>query len=193
MFISPFSLSSHASSGNGKHPNLWILDTGATDHISHNLSLFNNHKIISPISVRLPDGSQTITSICGIVHVSPYLTLHNVLYIPSFHVNLISIAKLVTSNNCVVQFNVNSYHIMQSNSKARISIADMQRGLYVPDSIGKHFSYSSITNNACNLWHLRLKHISHLRLQVTSKVFPFIPCKIKICLVIEGELKRRKL
>lgn len=131
------------------------------------------------MSLRVPDGSQTISSICGTIIASSYLTLHNILYIPSFHVKLISIAKLLTSNNCVVQFNVNSCHIMQNNSKEMIGIANLQRGLYVFNSIGQHSSYSSITNTSYNLWNLRLRHISDLDLQVISIFFPLVSCKNK--------------
>lgn len=91
---SPLVLNSLSSTANGKSLTLWILDTRATDHISFNLSAFTSYKSIIPIFVTLPDGSQLSASISGSVHLTPSLVLHNVLYIPSFNVNLISIAKL---------------------------------------------------------------------------------------------------
>ncbi|KAI5419510.1 hypothetical protein KIW84_043614 [Lathyrus oleraceus] len=73
-----------------------------------------------PIPVSLPNGSQVVASISGTIAISPSLTLHNVLYIPSFHVNLISVAKLIDSNKCLVQFTANNCHIMQTHSKVLI-------------------------------------------------------------------------
>ncbi|XP_058783256.1 uncharacterized protein LOC131657927 [Vicia villosa] len=91
---SPFVLNSHSSNSNGKNPFLWILNTGATDHICFNIASFISHKNIILVHVSLPNGSQITATIFGSVELSSYLILHNVLYIPSFHVNLISIAKL---------------------------------------------------------------------------------------------------
>src|ERR1044072_5175381 len=54
---SSFALTSHSST-NGKNPYLWILDTGATDHICFDLSMFSDHKNVVPNPVNLPNGSQ---------------------------------------------------------------------------------------------------------------------------------------
>ncbi|KAI5427590.1 hypothetical protein KIW84_032843 [Lathyrus oleraceus] len=74
---SPLVLNSLSSTANGKSLTLWILDTGATYHISFNLSAFTSYKSIVPISVTLPDGSQLSASISGSVHLTPYLVLRN--------------------------------------------------------------------------------------------------------------------
>lgn len=167
---------SHASNVNGKKPNLWILDTGATDHFSFNFSSFVEYKNIVPIPVSLPDGSQVVASVSGTVAISPSLTLHNVLYIPSFHVNLISIAKLVDRNNCFMQFNANTCHILQNHSKEMIGIANLGKGLYILDSTTHKSSNSSVSYNPCNIWHSRLGHISNVGLQSIAKKIPFISC-----------------
>ncbi|KAI5421811.1 hypothetical protein KIW84_045302 [Lathyrus oleraceus] len=137
---SPLVLNFLSSTANGKSLTLWILDIGATYHISLNLSAFTSYKFIVPISVTLPDGSQLSISIFGSVHLTPSLVLHNVLYIPSFNVNLISIAKLSQNNNCSVQFNANSCSLMQNPSMETIGIAELQNGLYVINSTGSHSS-----------------------------------------------------
>ncbi|KAI5392585.1 hypothetical protein KIW84_077110 [Lathyrus oleraceus] len=136
--ISPFVLNYYSPNENDKNPHLWILDTGATDHISFEITLFISCKTIIPVHVSLPDGSQVTASMSSSVVLSPALVLHNVLYIPNFHVNLLSIAKLVSSNDYYVHFNVDSCQILKNNSKAMIGITDLQRGLYVLTS-SKHF------------------------------------------------------
>ncbi|KAI5415180.1 hypothetical protein KIW84_040580 [Lathyrus oleraceus] len=162
---------SHASNVNGKNPNLWILDTGATDHFSFNFSSFVEYKNIVPIPVSLPDGSQVVASVSGTVAISPSLTLHNVLYIPSFHVNLISIAKLVDSNNCFVQFNANICHILQNHSKEMIGIANLNRGLYILDSTTHKSSNSFVAYNPCNIWHSRLAHRTKFDSRARKAIF----------------------
>lgn len=173
-------MNSHSSGANGNNHTLWILDIGATDHITFNISLFLDYKSIVHNPVSLPDGSQANASISGTVAISPFLTLHNVLYIPSFHVNLVYIAKHVESNVFFVQFSVNSCHILQNNSKAMIGIANMQRGLYILNFAYHHSSFSSIRNNSCNTWNLILGDVSYLGLQVISKKITFITCNNKL-------------
>lgn len=95
------------SSSLGKHSSLWILDTGATDHITFDLSSFVSYKILY-MYVYLPNGSQVLAYISGSVVISPSLTIHQVLYIPCFQVNLISVTKLSSTNNCHLSFTTNS-------------------------------------------------------------------------------------
>ncbi|XP_058757455.1 uncharacterized protein LOC131630718 [Vicia villosa] len=176
---SPFVLNSHSHNEPGKNPHLWILDTGATDHIAFYLNNFLSYKTIIPIHVSLLNGSHVTASISGNIAISPTLTLHNVLHIPNFHVNLLLIAKLVHQNNCHVQFTNDSCKILQNHSLVMIGTAKLQRGLYVLDSSPHphacHSSAQNSTQNNANLWHLRLGHISHIGLQNISKLFPFIP------------------
>lgn len=174
---SPLAMTFLSSNPNGKNPNLWILDTGATYHISIDKHIFLHLKPIIPIHVNLPNGSHLIASMFGSVAISATLTLHNVLCIPSFHVNLISIAILVNGNYCFAHFNANFCAIMQNHSKEMIGTTNLEIGLYILSSTPQSSIHNSISNDNCNLWHLRLGHLSDLGLKNMSKVYPFIPCK----------------
>lgn len=101
---SPFVLNSHSPNENDKNPHLWILDTSEIDHISQDIKSFTYCKTIIPGHVSLVDIFQAIAYMSRSVSISHVLTLHNVLYIPCFHVNLLSIAKLVNNNDCHVNF-----------------------------------------------------------------------------------------
>ncbi|KAI5417100.1 hypothetical protein KIW84_041912 [Lathyrus oleraceus] len=131
---SPFGLNSHAYNDHGKNPNLWIFDTGAIDHIAYDLASFESYKQIILVHVSLPDSSQIVASMSGSIVLSPTLTLHNALYIPTFHVNLLSIAKLVNINDFHVNFIANSCTTLQNHSKAVIGTSNLQIGLYVLDA-----------------------------------------------------------
>lgn len=147
-----------------------LLTFGSYTQVPHitfffSFSSFIDYKSILPISATLPNGSQLSASTFGMAAVTSSLIMHSVIYIPTFHVNLIAIAKLVYNNDCFVKFIANSCPIMQNHSKEMIGITKFQSGLYVLDSAGHRFTYNFVANHSCNIWHLRIGHLSHIGLQ----------------------------
>ncbi|KAF7143763.1 hypothetical protein RHSIM_Rhsim05G0166600 [Rhododendron simsii] len=70
---------------------VWIIDTGATNHMCSSLTLFTTYKSCPTQSfVQLPDGSSTQITHIGTIKLSPTLALENVFHIPSFKYNLLS-------------------------------------------------------------------------------------------------------
>ena len=84
--------------------NEWILDSGDTDHMVHSIQLFTSITSIVQISIRLPNGAMAKVTHVRTMQVSPTLFLDNVLCIPSFSFNLISISKLTQSSSCCCIF-----------------------------------------------------------------------------------------
>ena len=82
----------------------WILDSGATDHVTTFPHLFSLCKKINPIIVRLPNAHTVTVTHARKVQFSQLLYQEDVLYIPSFQFNLISISKLVFSLSCKLTF-----------------------------------------------------------------------------------------
>lgn len=80
-------------SQNGKET-IWILDSGASDHIVCRPNLLTSLKFVVNRFVKLPDGTTTRVTHISKVIFSPDLVLHNVLYVPFFYLNLISVSKL---------------------------------------------------------------------------------------------------
>ena len=78
----------------------WVLDTEATDHIIHSISLFTS--ITSSLSsfVHLPNGERVLVTHIGTVQLTPTLILENVICVPGFSFNLISVSKLTKSLSC---------------------------------------------------------------------------------------------
>ena len=64
----------------------------------HSIQFFTSMTSIIQISVRLPNGDMAKVTHVGTVQVSPTLLLENVLCIPSFSCNLISICKLTQTS-----------------------------------------------------------------------------------------------
>ena len=83
----------------------WILDFGASDHISGNKDLFSSLATIPTLpTVTLANGSQTVAKGIGLAHPLPSLPLTSVLYTPECPFNLISISKITRTLNCSIIF-----------------------------------------------------------------------------------------
>ncbi|KAG8643955.1 hypothetical protein MANES_11G086565v8 [Manihot esculenta] len=68
----------------------WIIDSGATYHMSGDLALFDSiSKLKTPRHVRLPDGRTKLVTHIGTIQLSPRITLFNTFYITDFHCNLL--------------------------------------------------------------------------------------------------------
>ena len=78
----------------------WVLDTGATDHIVHSVNLFT--KITKSVSsfVQLPNGERVLVTHIGTIQVTANLILENVLCVPAFTFNLISVSQLTKRLSC---------------------------------------------------------------------------------------------
>ena len=111
--------------------NLWIIDTGATDHMVHSLSCLTTITSVVNASVELPNGVLVSITHIGTVQVSHSITLTNVLCVPSFQLNLISVSKFVHSLSCCLIFIVN-YCLIQAFTPWRmIGLGKLHNGLYL--------------------------------------------------------------
>ena len=86
-----------------KSPN-WIIDTSATDHMVHSLSLLTTITSTLHRFVYLPNGDKALVTHIGIVQILETFTLHGVLCVPSFSFNLISITQLTRVVFCCLIF-----------------------------------------------------------------------------------------
>ncbi|XP_019190609.1 PREDICTED: uncharacterized protein LOC109185067 [Ipomoea nil] len=74
--------------------NVWILDSGATDHIVCSLEYFETFHAAYGVLVKLPNGDTVKVTHIGQVRLHMNILLKNVLFIPSFQFNIISASKL---------------------------------------------------------------------------------------------------
>ncbi|KAL4199487.1 hypothetical protein AMTRI_Chr03g51390 [Amborella trichopoda] len=83
----------------------WIVDTCASDHMIFDTSLFHSSTPVSQIAhVKLPNGSFSSVTHIGSVFLTHTLCLHQVLCVPSFGFNLLSISNLTAFFSCLVTF-----------------------------------------------------------------------------------------
>nr|XP_009767104.1 PREDICTED: uncharacterized protein LOC104218332 [Nicotiana sylvestris] len=134
---------------------LWIIDSGASDHMTSNKSLLLNTQTLPiPYLVSLPNGYKVKVTNIGFLTLSPNLILHNVLYIPSFHYNLISVYKLVARPGHIVEFTNVGCTFQGPSLKKPVVLGRPENGLY------KLFQLPA-TSFSCN-----------------SSTFSIIPCSI---------------
>lgn len=149
-------------SQSGNNQNLWIIGSGASDHIAGNRSLFSSISSPKfPHFITLVDGSKVVAK--GIVHVSvtPSITLKSVL-LPGCPFNIISIHQLTCSLNCLDTFDAGSFTIQERGTGRMIGEGHESHGLYYLQSTP---SVSCIAAESPNLLHERLGHPSLLKLK----------------------------
>ena len=84
----------------------WIVDTGATDHMICNKSMFLEYKVLTqPITVGLPDGKLKLVDHIGSVSLTPNIHISNVFYLLDFKHNLLSVGcRLLDEHKLLAKF-----------------------------------------------------------------------------------------
>ena len=167
----------------------WILDIGASSHIACSSSLFSDLTSHSPSFVSLPNNTRVLVHAVGTVTLSDSLTLRDVLYIPDFHVNLISIPALLKHSSILAKFTADSCYLQDSNSLREIGKGELDAGLYV---LRQGFPASSIADLnkvyathhvSLDTWHARLGHLSDKILNKLRSVLQFSGSSMSDCTV----------
>lgn len=87
--------------------NPWIIDTGASNHMTGSLKNMSELRGVSGCPVGLPDGQYAVATKEGSVQLDENLELKNVLYVPRLNCNLISVSQLIDESDCIAQFTKN--------------------------------------------------------------------------------------
>ncbi|KAL6126662.1 hypothetical protein ACLB2K_074708 [Fragaria x ananassa] len=158
---------------------LWLIDSGATDHIVHDHSLLTTTRKVEHKQVRLPNGVLLPVTHIGTVRFTDEFVLHNVLCVPQFFLNLISVSKLALDTLCATVFIRTICFIQDLQTGKMIGTGVEKEGLYclnVPQS----GACNSVRTSPELPWHERLGHPS----AKVSSLFPFPitkPCVPEQC------------
>lgn len=139
----------------------WIIDSGATDHMTANLSLVTNVKPAnSCLTIKLPTGARAVISHIGDVCLSNGLRLIGVLHVPNFNHNLLSIHKLAQDNNCQVMFSAEKCLTLHSETNEVKGAGLLRKELYYlslgSDKVCNQASH--LSSSEYTVWHNRLGH-----------------------------------
>lgn len=117
----------------------------------------------------MPNGICVIASVADTIKVTKDLVLNDVLYLPEFNFNLVSISKVVRCNQCSVTFSYGHLSLKRTGS------GKLKHGLYHLDYGGGNI-VSVISNIFVNndvfttlksaIWHFRFGHAFHAKLEI---------------------------
>ncbi|XP_074327323.1 uncharacterized protein LOC141665244 [Apium graveolens] len=170
----------------------WIMDTGATDHMTADFDLLHNVKSAKPhVTVNLPTGATTMVTHLGDVKLASGLKLLNVLYVPVFTHNLLSINKLSRDNDCYVVFSPTECTIIDAETHVVKSKGIVSNGLYhlspsnaVSENNSQH-SFAVLKTTLAGeytLWYNRLGHAPVSKLKFIECIKHCIHGADKVCL-----------
>jgi hypothetical protein len=120
---------------------IWLIDSGANEHICSSLQFFSDIHDIPPMNVNLPNGQTVSVNKVGSVHFSSDFHISHVLFSSQFKVNLISVSKLLQSLSCIVQFHKSGCMIQDLTTKKMIGLGEPYDGLQV-EAPNQFFSLS---------------------------------------------------
>ena len=145
----------------------WILDSGASYHMTGDLKSLSNLCDIPSVPFSMPNGTISFANKLGSVKLNDQLVLSDVLYVPSLNCNLISIAQLIEDLCCTVTFTRKLCVIQDHTTTTLIGSGEHRRGVYF---YKKRPTTKIQANHATtpDLWHRRMGHPSNQALSKLS-------------------------
>jgi len=109
----------------------WIIDSGASDHITPDLSLLHDVKVFFGCCyITMPNGKKAYMKHIGSLVLSPGLVLKGVLHVPDFHFNLLSISKPTKQFSANTVFTPDTCLLQGHTLKKDLLLGKEKRGLY---------------------------------------------------------------
>ncbi|TYK14395.1 Cysteine-rich RLK (RECEPTOR-like protein kinase) 8 [Cucumis melo var. makuwa] len=116
----------------GKNP--WILDSGATDHLTGSSEHFISYApCAGNEKIRIADGSLAPIASKGQIVPFDGFALQNVLHVSKLSYNFLSISKITRELHCKAIFLRESVYFQEMSSERTIGTARHSRGLYILD------------------------------------------------------------
>jgi hypothetical protein len=144
----------------------WLIDSGCTNHMTADLSLFRDLDKSYLSRVRIGNGDHVKVKGKGAIEVetlSGTKTLKNVLCVPQINQNLVSVGQLIESGYSII-FNDGVCDIKDKNGVLLLSAKMMNRSFNV-DWREACLSANTYENNESVLWHKRLGHFNYATLK----------------------------
>ncbi|KAK3036129.1 hypothetical protein RJ639_031710 [Escallonia herrerae] len=162
----------------------WLIDSGASHHMTGNLNFFSSIWDIPPSPIGLLDGLQTNAIKAGSVSLANGITLRHVLYVPNLAVNPISVSCLAIDANCFVAFSHDICVLQDRTLKSLIGLGKMHRGVFVFQPFSTATVAAVSESESYELWHRRMGHPSSqplIHLPTVSVVSPSLKTICDVC------------
>ncbi|KAL4579132.1 hypothetical protein LXL04_015268 [Taraxacum kok-saghyz] len=148
----------------------WVVDSGANHHMTSSADNLENVVDISDLKLKIdhPNGSSAKVSKIGNLILSNSVALFDILVVPEFNVNLMSVYRAVRDNKIRVSFDENECTFQDLQAKSTVRTGSQSGGLYYVKH-DKQGNNNSIKSNCVSLpvcciskatWHSRLGHPS---------------------------------
>ncbi|KAK9670381.1 hypothetical protein RND81_13G197800 [Saponaria officinalis] len=109
----------------------WIVDSGASDHMTSDIALLTDIQTLStPVLIGFPDGSVKVVTRMGTTVLSYCIHLFNVLLVPDFKQNLLPVRKLIAYYQFSVVFTSTACLFQAPSSNTCIAKAEKSGDLY---------------------------------------------------------------
>ena len=136
------------------------------------------------LKVKHPNGTFAKINKVGNKKVTPNITLFDVLVVPEFDVNLLSVYRLVRDSKLSVRFDEDVCSIQDSVLKNNVGTGSEKGGLYFLDTnVGE--SIRANCSTTCyvskSLWHSRLGHPAEPVMQILKQKLNFDSNKVLPC------------
>ncbi|CAA7044030.1 unnamed protein product [Microthlaspi erraticum] len=140
-----------------------IIDTGASHHMTGDLSLLRDVRDIVPSAVLFPDGNTSRAIKLGTLSLNDDYFLRDVLYIPDFNCTLISVSKLLKQTGCIAIFTDTLCVVHDRFSRTLIGAGEEREGVYYFTGVTVARSHHATKDKTSPsvLWHRRLGHPSY--------------------------------
>jgi hypothetical protein len=150
----------------------WILDSGATTHVTGRWSEFASYAPHPPMhkeTIQTADGTYQPVKGVGTVKCTPSITLSSVLYAPSFPVSLVSMSSLVDDIDCRIIVDRYNCIIEERKTRRRLGIGVRHKGLWYLDRQESDGALCTALTVASND---KKGDTHHMSFDTMSKVFP---------------------
>ncbi|GJU48850.1 putative RNA-directed DNA polymerase [Tanacetum coccineum] len=148
----------HEANLAGNRDNVWVVDSGCTEYITHQLNLLMNLiRTSNEAPVVIPNGSAIPVMGRGEFSLPWEEKINGVLYVPNFKYNLLSMSRLSNDLQCAVTFFPDFFVMQGLRTRNLIGAGRCQRGLYLMDmsDISRRTMMTTL-----DTWHKRLGHAS---------------------------------
>lgn len=144
----------------------WCIDSGATSHMCHDLSKFEEMRPIQNQKVTLADDKSTNiegkgTVVIKIQHKNKInsLRLENTLYVPDLNANLLSVSKSAANGKPII-FGDTEAFIVRKDTGQTIASAKCHGGLYFMSTIHESSAFAKQEKATIMDWHCRYGHLN---------------------------------
>ena len=126
-----FSIITPQSTVHKDHHTAWILDSGATDHMTPIADVFTSYTTCpTNKNVQTADGTLLAVSGIGTLNLDPRGKLEHVLHVPQLFVSLVSVQKLASIQPYKIEFDGLNAFLCNKVQQWKIGLAKVHDGLY---------------------------------------------------------------